>query len=165
MNCDFPSEQFKQTQSFVNQYLMLVSFLHCYYYSLTASCKCVISFRTPPTPPPHIPLPSTQAILQDLVFGRGEEKWLSVEGDTLHYTFIHQVLFPALQAACRGLVAFTLVLFLFLYVLVVLILKLLLCLNMLKLLQLKFRSYRIEFQSSFYFVSLFRRPFTLFLYR
>lgn len=68
MNYDFPLEQFKQTQSFVNQYLMLVSF-HYYYYSLTASCMCVISFSIPPHT--YTPLPSTQAILQGVVFDHG----------------------------------------------------------------------------------------------
>lgn len=46
-------------------------YYYYYYFSLTASCMCVISFSIPPT---HTPLPSTQAILQDVVFDHGGGK-------------------------------------------------------------------------------------------
>lgn len=67
---------------------MLVYF-HYYYYSLTASCMCVISFRIPPTTYTHTytPLPSTQAILQDVVFDHGCQLRVT------HYTSILYIRF------------------------------------------------------------------------
>lgn len=157
----FPLEQFKETQSFVNsnQYFMLFSLLLLVLDGFMHVCN-YFQYPTPTS------LPSTQAILKDPMLGHGEEKWLSVEEGSLGFNFIHSgsvsctigyLLSPGspLPWFCSCLCMFQLSLDL----------SSLLYLHALKLLQSKLRSYRIEFQSSFYFVSLVARQFPLLLYR